>query len=269
MKFSIRIFLASICAVFAMVLVSCDNNMAPLEPQASTGSLKLEFDNVVGDRDLKLDTDFYTNAAGERFNITAFNYYISNIKLIKSDGSSFTLPQDSSYFLVRENDIASQVLDLKNIPVGEYTGVEFMVGVDSLRSVSDASNRKGVLDPGYSEVMYWSWNSGYIFMKMEGTSESINTANGKYYFHIGLFGGLEKATLNNIKTVRVDFAGKKASVTGTMAPQVHLLADAMKVMNGSTVVSVAATPVVMASDYSKNVADNYINMFSLDHIHAN
>ncbi len=255
-------------ALLSMVIVSCTKDDKMVDPMGTTGSITIEYDNVVGDRDLKLDTDNYTNGAGESFNITTFNYYISNIKLLKADGSSYVVPRDSSYFLIREANAASQEVTLNNVPVGDYTGIEFMVGVDSLKSASDPAQRTGVLDVANPEVMYWAWNSGYIFLKLEGASPASTIASGKYNYHIGFFGGLTSPTLNNLKTVKVDFGGKKASVTSKLKPQVHLLADVLKIFNGSTQLSIAANPSVMFTDYTKNVSGNYINMFSLDHIHA-
>ncbi len=248
--------------------MSCKDDQ-PVDPAGTTGSITIEYDNVVGDRDLKLDTDNYTNAAGEAFTISTMNYYISNIKLLKADGSSYVVPKDSSYYLVREADLASQEIKLNNVPVGDYTGVEFMIGVDSLKCASDPTQRTGVLDIASPDVMYWAWNSGYIFMKLEGASPASTIASGNYNYHIGLFGGLTTKTINNLKTVKIDFAGTKATVTSKLSPQVHLLADALKIFNGPTQLSIANNSVVMASAYSVNIANNYQSMFSLDHIHAN
>jgi len=84
----------------------------------------LTFDNVVGSTDLVLNTGSYTNSSKESFSVTTFNYYVSNIRLLKADGSSYTIPQDSSYFMVRENQPATQTISLNQVPYGEYTGVE-------------------------------------------------------------------------------------------------------------------------------------------------
>jgi hypothetical protein len=97
--------------------------------------------------------------------------------------------------------------------------------------------------------MYWAWNSGYIFMKMEGTSPSArldsvsNTRPFKY--HIGLFGGYTTPTVNNVKEVTLTFGGSKASVreAKSTAPEAHIYVDALKVVNGPNNISVAATPV--------------------------
>lgn len=47
----------------------------------------------------------------------------------------------------------------------------------------------------------------------------------------------------------------------------HILADALKVLNGPVPISIAANPMVMFSPFSVNIADNYKSMFTIDHIH--
>ncbi|MGO3307047.1 MAG: MbnP family protein, partial [Sphingobacterium sp.] len=68
-------------------------------------------------------------AKGEQFSIRILMYYISNIKLYKADGSSFTVPQDDSYFMVDGSDKTTRFTKVK-VPEGDYTKVEFMIGVD-------------------------------------------------------------------------------------------------------------------------------------------
>ncbi len=73
-----------------------------------------------------------------------------------------------------------------------------MIGVDSLKSISDVAQRTGVLDPASygTDNMYWSWNAGYIFFKLEnlfGNStpqgKSTTPTKNLNQFHIGGFGG--------------------------------------------------------------------------------
>jgi hypothetical protein len=255
----------------SLAIVSCSETNTPVDPTAK-GSITIEFDNVAGNQDLVLNTGTYKNSTGESFSVSKLDYFVSNIMLSRADGSTYTVPKDSSYFLIIESNAESQEVTLNNVPVGEYTGLQFIVGVDSLKSVSDISQRKGVLDTGSGptndEAMYWDWNPGYIFLKLEGTSAVSTSSNGKFYYHIGGFGGRTSKTLNNIRTVKVDFAGKKAVVTKELHPEVHLLADVIKVFDGPTKVSIQANSSVMFMDYSKYIADNYVNMFTLDHIHA-
>lgn len=84
-----------------------------------------------------------------------------------------------SVFLVKESDKASQTVKLNDVPAADYVSLTYTVGVDSAKSVADVSKRTGVLDPASygTDNMYWSWNSGYIFFKMEGNSDNITAAN--------------------------------------------------------------------------------------------
>ena len=263
-----------ICISALLSLNSCSDSSISSEPVAADGGkLRIEFDNVVGDKNLVLNGVNYKNAAGEDFVVTKFNYFISNIKLTKSDGSVFVVPQDSSYFLIKEDTKASQFVTLNNVPVGDYTAAEFMVGVDSARNAAPIEKRQGVLDPSGSmadDGMYWSWNSGYIFVKLEGTSSKGNPVNGKYYYHIGLFGGYAEKTVNNTRVVKVNFGSLKAPVTTTETPEVHLLVDVQKVFDGPGArVKIADYNSIMGGQQEKSqeIANNYANMFTLDHIH--
>ena len=58
-------------------------------------------------------------------------------------------------------------LELADIPNGEYTKVNYTIGVDAARNTEGAQD--GALD--LVNGMFWSWNTGYIFMKMEGLGE--------------------------------------------------------------------------------------------------
>lgn len=231
------------------------------------GSIEIEFDNVAGGEDLVLNTGVYNNAAGETYNITKFNYYISNIILKNEDGTAYAVPQDDSYFLVQEDDEATHVVELEDVPAGNYTGITFTVGVDSAKCAAPVDERTGVLDPAAGGAdMYWGWNSGYIFLKMEGTSTA--SAMGDFYYHIGGFGGYSSTTINNIKTISLTIpGGAKGTVRKDITPEMHLLIDAKKVLDGTTNVSIAANSMVMFTDYSVNIANNYASMFTIDHVH--
>lgn len=235
-----------------------------------TGSLAIQFDNVVGNEDLVLKDKQYTNANGEQFNVTLLQYFVSNFRIKRKDGSEYVVPQNESYFLVREHLPETQRVVLNNIPKGDYVGVNFVIGVDSLRSASEVSQRKGCLDVGGDgKDMYWAWNSGYIFVKMEGTSPQIPlTGNRKepiFLYHIGLFGGMgDKKTLNNIKLATLDFGKEKVKIKADKNTTIGIKTDAVKLFNGSTNVSLSTNPVVMASPFSAKIADNYTSMFLYD-----
>ncbi len=263
---SITLFFAT-----ALLLIACSKNIdEPDYNEENLASLSIEFDNIVGGQKLILNNVNYINAAGENYNIQLLQYYISNIKIKKADGTEYVVPQDSSYFLITEGDAETRFARVR-VPEGDYVEVSFILGVDSLRSTMDISKRTGVLDPagGMDGGMYWGWNSGYIFFKMEGTSPHAPTdptGNHKYRYHIGGFGGYSSPTINNIKSITLDLTDRGiAQVRQGRRSNIHLMVDIGKVLSGKNIISIAEHPQVMFSDFSVSVADNFLNMFTHDH----
>lgn len=249
-------------AVFSCNTIDNDTSFDPMP-----GRMRIVFDNVVGTSDLKLNADTYQNSVGEPFTVTKLNYFVSNIRLRKDDGSEYVVPQDSSYFLIQEEKPTSQTITLANVPAGNYTGLTFLLGVDSLRSsMTDVAKRTGVLDPGLNDGMYWEWNSGYIFLKLEGTSPVAPAAQNKaFFYHIGGFGG-GSVKINNLRTVTLPFKTDRATVQPGTTPSVRLTANVLSLFNGPTKLSIAQHSSVMFDPYSTNIADNYAQMFSYDRI---
>ncbi len=229
--------------------------------------LSIEFDNIVGGQNLRLNTGQYENGFDESFSVTRLQYYISNISVTNTNGLKYTVPQDSSYFLIKEDDQETRFARVK-VPAGDYKEVEFIVGVDSLRSTLDIAEHKGVLDPAadMESGMYWGWNSGYIFFKLEGEAPDAPadpTGQHKIRYHIGGFGGYSSETINNIKTVKLNLENEGiAKAREGRSANIHLLVDIRKAFTG---ISFKDNPTVMFSQFSVNVANNFPSMFTHSH----
>lgn len=256
----------AIVAIVATIAVSCTKRSVSLYNPAKTAHLTVEFDNIVGSADLQLQTGNYVNGAGEQFKVTKFKYYVSNFILTNANGTTFMVPQDSCYFLIDESVPASRTPVLK-VPEGEYTKLSFTIGIDSLRNTMDISKRVGVLDPTLAAAdMYWSWNSGYIFLKLEGTSSAISTMSSTYQYHAGGFGGYSTPTTNNIKTIALDLTPRGvAQVKEGKKTNIHIMADVQKALQGTTTFSFASTAMIHNATAGRPLADNYANMFKHDH----
>lgn len=253
-------------AAIAAAVSSCKKDDPTTFDSNSKGDISIEFDNIVGSSDLQLNTGTYTNASGEAFKVTTLKYYVSNFKFTKTDGTIYTVPQDSSYFLIDESNAASHEPTF-SIPEGEYKAVSFMVGVDSLRNTMDISRRTGVLDPT-TTGMYWGWNSGYIHLMLEGTSPASTQTGNVFQYHIGLFGGMTSPTINNTRRVTLDLTARgTANVKKGKDTDVHLMADILKLFGGSSNLSIAAVSAVHGEANSAPIANNYAAMFTHDHTH--
>jgi len=256
---SLSLALATLITVF----VACnDDETTPPSNNGSTtynsGSVELNFENIAGSVFLDpTGATNYVNASGETFSVTNFRYYISNVIMIKEDGSKYEVP--NSYFLIDANDTNSLKAELSNIPGGKYTGVEYMIGIDSARNVS--GSQIGALDP--VNGMFWSWNQGYIFMKLEGNS-SVAT-NNFFEFHIGGFIG----TNSTLRTATIEFAPSVLIVDGgKREAEIHILTDVLEIFKNPTNWTIAGhSAVTMTGVNANTIATNYADMFSFDHIH--
>lgn len=257
---------AKLLIIFLFIFSACKKDSIATD-STTTATLSIQFDNVAGDKNLQLNTANYSNEAGEQFNVSLLQYFISNIKVKTATGVEYVVPQDSSYFLISESNPSTQFVKVK-VPQGDYASISFVLGVDSLRSTMDIDKRTGVLDPsgGHDDGMYWGWNSGYIFFRMEGIAAAAPvdpSGQNKFRYHIGGFGGYSAPTINNIRTINVDLnAGGVAKVRAGREPNIHLLVDVLKAFKGA---SIAANPTVMFSEFSRKIANNFTGMFHHDH----
>ncbi len=219
--------------------------------QHSKGLLSIGFNHYVDSVKLKLDTAIYKNEFGQTYNISNFKYYISNIELISETGKIVYLKE---YFLINEDIETSKKVILSSIPKGKYTSIRFMIGVDSLHNCKGAQS--GALDP--VNAMFWTWNTGYIFMKLEGKS-SASTATGKTIeYHIGGY----KEPANCIRTVTLNF-DSPLTITLKQTSDIQIRVNAAEVLKTPTAIDFSKLPTVNDSKNATLIADNYIDMFSI------
>lgn len=255
MKLS-QYLLALLCPI--IFLTSCKKSDDEITAN-NKSTFTMEFENQVNGNALVLNTNTYKNAKGEDFKINIFKYYVSNIKLSKADGTAFLIPE--SYFLIDASKTDSQEITLKDIPTGDYTKVEYTIGVDYARNFAGAQT--GALDP--TNGMFWTWNSGYIFVKFEGTSPQSTATNNALTFHIG--GVLDPN--NTIRTFSTDInIANPLRIRTDKKPDMHFIVNAGTLFTGKTDISFSTLNFTMGGANSVIVANNYANgLFRLDHIH--
>jgi hypothetical protein len=231
-----------------LALFSCQKE---IQYNFSSGKAQVRFSHTVGNQHLSLNTPYSTHK-GEDFIVTKFKYYVSNLALVDSAGLYHKIPD--SYFLVDQNNPASFTLNLPT-DEGRYKGLQFLIGVDSLRNVSGAQT--GALDPALD--MFWTWNTGYIMAKMEGTSSLSTLPNNRIEYHIGGFQGPEKV----LRTVYLPF-NSLYSITANSTLEINITTDLLQWFDGSydlpiTSYPTCTSPGLLASRY----ADNYAKMFTI------
>lgn len=120
----------------------------------------------------------YALPNGDSVRVAAFRCYLSSLQAWAGDKP---LGAPSPPQLLDLDDPASLRLVLPVPASTRPDALSFQLGIDSLTNVSGALG--GDLDPTLG--MYWAWQSGYINVKLEGSSPLCPTRHNAFQFHLG------------------------------------------------------------------------------------
>lgn len=206
----------------------------------------ISFQHMMGSQALVLD-DSLQNGHGEKLVVRRFKYYISNLVLIDQEGNRQAYPD--TYYLVNEAEPSSKRIVLPNANKN-YSAIEFLLGVDSARNCSGIQT--GVLDP--MQGMFWTWNTGYVFAKLEGASPSSSLPAHAFTYHIGGF----RTGENVLKTIRLAIPGK------ALPKDLQVKVDINAWFSGTNTLLIADRPVCHSPGaLAMKFAANYAHMFSI------
>ena len=161
---------------------------------AHGGDLTLNFKTNINGNPLQFNSAYSINGANTQINFVG--YYITDIKAIKVDNTEKSL---GGIHLVKGNETLTLSEELD---AGDYKALTFKVGIaDSLINHGDPS-----LYPAGSPLalqtpsMHWSWNTGYIFFRLDGLVDtSVNNQHGateSLTFHLGRLSSVRTVTIN-------------------------------------------------------------------------
>jgi hypothetical protein len=146
-------------------------------PPRTDGSVRVQLDHSVGGQPLVFQDRRYTNAAGNHYEIYELKYYISNLRLLGSAGEITV--GDTHY---RDAAVAAtRTWTFDVVPNGDYTGMRFTFGLDSLRNVTGGL-------PLTNENFAMAWppdlGGGYHLMMLDGTFTG-SSPNDPWLAHLG------------------------------------------------------------------------------------
>lgn len=225
------------------------------EITSTPGKVSLNFDAVFGTSDFALNTNF--NSGTKTYNFNKFRYWVSNIVLVKANGEEYVVPK--SYYLLEETSAVTvqdgaytypankrELVELNDIPNGEYKGIRFGIGVESKYNdnlsltIGELSQLNGMTN------VSWMWHTSYIFTAIGGSA--VENANNKTI-------KIETGLNANYKTVALNFP-QNLTIGGSKSNVINLKADVSKALDG---IDVIATPTVGAAQATTMtaLANNY------------
>ncbi|MEP6948388.1 MAG: MbnP family protein [Ginsengibacter sp.] len=223
--------------------------------QNNVTAVKLTFVNTIKGSKIVFNDSTYTNSFGEKYVITKLRYYVTNVSLQSVHNS---IKEKNSYHLIDESKTESQVINF-SIPGGDYTSLQFLLGVDSLHNVSGAQTDD--LDP--AKDMFWTWNTGYVMAKMEGNSPNSNVVNNKFEFHIGGFSG----PYNVLQQVQLNFPEKTFHFVAGKTYEIIINADINAWWQHPHDIKISEHAVITSpGKLAREISDNYTNMFHIEKI---
>lgn len=244
-----KIFNASATAI---VVIGCLYLISSFSAAArKTGTVKISFVNTVNGKPVVLRDSMYTNYFGEQYSISKLKYYISNIAMPAGNNMG-------GYYLV--NEASGETAFEIQVPAGTYNNIEFLLGVDSIRNCSGAQT--GALDP--MNDMFWTWLSGYVMFKLEGTSPASTSDLQRIEHHIGGYKGA-----NNVATmINLDFK-QPITVKTNSATEIIIEMNLDNYWHGNSDIRISELPVCMTPGaLSKKIAANFKTLFSVKDIHS-
>ena len=230
--------------------------------QADRFPVGIEITHQVATQPLRLDGALYKTSAGDEYSVDHLRYYLSNFRLRRTDGTWFVSPQNAEssqgYFLVDAALKQSQTFSIGPVPAGEYSGIEFLIGVDTARNSAGAQS--GTLDP--ARGMFWTWNTGYIFFKLEGHSPQSSSKQHELTYHLG---GSEP--ISGARLVFLPLGAVAIKVDAKTHAQIHLSADISQVFEAAHRIRIAELSEAMSPKAGVPIADNIAGLFRVAHVH--
>jgi hypothetical protein len=143
-----------------------------------TAALSVSFAFQVDGQVLEQDVRKYVNAAGNQYEVNEVMFFISDIKLYKTDGS--VVVRDRIHYV--DIDVPSTLdWDLGMIPQGAYEVVSFTFGLKDAQNRSNYFVNPPECNMSWPEVM----GGGYHYMKINGKWLSDNGQVTPFNLHTG------------------------------------------------------------------------------------
>ena len=253
--------------VAATLFMSCSNDDDNTITEGTTGEVELYFDNGVAGDALILGNS-YTNSNDEALTINRLNYIISNIQLIKEDGSSYVYPKEESYFIISE-EAGMKTVHLENIPAGDYKKITFGIGVDKQRYLQGETAQQSFWDLAAHHDLTWTWSTGYRYINFEGEFASpLIEGVLPFQVHQG-----SNSSTDNYREVTLDLPTNARVREGEM-PNIHIKTDINVILDGTHKIKLGENlngagnaASIMGGENLINIAQNTLQMFTVEHVH--
>lgn len=159
----------------AVLFSSCTKEEDCPEEPVQKDSLILHFEAFGGGDTLEYQK-FFTDPLGRPMKIEQLLHYVSNIYLL--NGSKETFVKDVDLIIYEDKgeiDPGNEKQKIRLlVPRGNYTGIRFVIGLDSATNAGDPSSYEESHPLSVYQNTYWSAWDKYRFIMIEGFMDADN-----------------------------------------------------------------------------------------------
>jgi len=164
-----------------LLVYSCYSN----EEETFNGTLSLKFNHVEGGNPVMYDQPVYSNAAGNQYEITNIQWFISDVSLVDNTDKIIPLSNDWLHYIDSDLPETQKWTLMDGIPPGEYSSIRFVFGIRG-----EKNEPMMFTDPPESN-MIWPYHmggdeGGYHYMKLNGFWVDLMAERTPFNFHIGV-----------------------------------------------------------------------------------
>ena len=176
----------------ALVFSSC--NKHEHDPEPTNGALMFHIHTMADTNEVEDYGTEYTLTGGRKIKIDQAQLYISEIELIKPDGSFFPV---SGRVIFKK--LESEEYEIGEVPIGSYKTIRFKVGLNPTLNASTPLASDTVLNQPSMWFGTSSQPDGYVFANFKGSIDTSVSVNGaaltRFEFRIGTSAHFQTVTL--------------------------------------------------------------------------
>jgi hypothetical protein len=162
-----------------VLFILCISGAIPALQAQARRVISFHFIPTFHQRPIGFGDTWYRLPGGDSVVFETLKYYISNVAFYNNGTPVFA--EKESYHLVDASEDGKPGFTVDLPATAAYNTLRFSLGIDSATSTSGAMG--GDLDP--VKGMFWTWQSGYINLKLEGRSNACPTRQNRFQFHLG------------------------------------------------------------------------------------
>ena len=158
--------------VLAVIMIALNTGCRPdniINPASvvDSGKFYLHLHTNVDTNEVEDYSTVYTTSDGRKIAVTRAQMYLSNIQLVNTNGSTYTIPGK-----VILKTLETEQYFAANVPVGDYRTVKMLVGVENAN----------VADTVFNHPEMWFGAApqadAFVFVNLQGSIDTTTNANG-------------------------------------------------------------------------------------------